>query len=74
VTGTRPCTARLAVVSAAVVAGGHFALDWYEERAPDLTSMGTSAPATPLVLILHGVNGHGDEPYMRHLAHQVTTR
>ena len=25
----------------------------------------------PIVLILHGVNGHGNESYMRHLAHVV---
>lgn len=63
--------------------GGHFSLDWFTESTPTATLAATRqthalVPALredlrrrPIVLILHGVNDHGQKAYMRHLAHVV---
>lgn len=65
-----PCTRELLTTPD----GGHFALDWYHEAVglpTDPKGANESLKVRPIVLILHGVNGHGNESYMRHLAHDV---
>lgn len=76
-----PCTRELIYADD----GGHFALEWLNERVSDSLEASARSPenmlalaedlrARPVVCILHGVNDSGQHSYMRHLAHVVCTR